>query len=151
MRVLVDTSVWIDFFNGRPDPAADTLTQLIEDEVEILTCGLIAAELLQGVRRDKQRATIERHLRDMEWLSPREPDTYVAAAELFRSLRARGVTIRSTIDCIIAQLAAENDALLLAHDKDLRASRVGALVRPDAAGRLTSARSWPRQRAAPAG
>jgi hypothetical protein len=127
--VLVDTSVWIDFFNGHPNPAADALARLIDDEADILTCGLVAAELLQGVRRDTQRAAIDRHLRDMEWLSPHEPDTYVAAAELFRNLRARGVTIRSTIDCIIAQLAAENGALLLAHDKDLRAiARSGLLA-----------------------
>ena len=121
MRVLVDTSVWIDFFSGRPDPAASALARLIDDEADVLTCGLVAAELLQGVRRDRQRATIERHLRDMEWLTPREPHTYLAAAELFRTLRARGVTIRSTVDCIIAQLAAENGTLLLAHDKDLSA------------------------------
>lgn len=121
MRVLVDTSVWIDFFNGTSSPATDALARLIEDDADVVTCGLIAAELLQGVRRDRQRATIERHLLDMEWLTPREPETYLAAADLFRKLRARGVTIRSTIDCIIAQLTADSGVLLLAHDRDLAA------------------------------
>lgn len=119
MRVLVDTSVWIDFFNGRPGAAADALARLLDDEDEVLTCGLIVAELLQGVRRDRQRTTIERYLRDMEWLSPREPETFLAAARLFRELRARGVTVRSTIDCIVARLAAEDGAYLLARDRDL--------------------------------
>jgi predicted nucleic acid-binding protein len=49
----------------------------------------------------------------MEWLSPKEPDTYIEAAELFRRLRARGITIRSTIDCLIANLATHHDALIL--------------------------------------
>jgi predicted nucleic acid-binding protein len=55
----------------------------------------------------------------MEWLTPTEPDTYIAAAHLFRQLRARGVTIRSTIDCVIASLAAAHDALILGKDRDL--------------------------------
>jgi predicted nucleic acid-binding protein len=54
----------------------------------------------------------------MEWLTPTEPDTYIAAAHLFRQLRARGVTIRSTIDCVIASLAV-HDALILGKDRDL--------------------------------
>jgi hypothetical protein len=56
----------------------------------------------------------------MEWLTPREPETYLEAADLYRRLRSRGVTIRSTIDCIIAKLAEENDALLLSKDRDLQ-------------------------------
>jgi predicted nucleic acid-binding protein len=55
----------------------------------------------------------------MEWLTPEEPDTYIESADLFRRLRSHGLTIRSTIDCVIANLAARNDALLLAKDRDL--------------------------------
>ncbi len=62
MRILVDTSVWVDFFNGHPSPQA---------------------------------------------------------ADLFRRLRERGITIRSTIDCLIAILAAHHDALILSKDRDL--------------------------------
>jgi predicted nucleic acid-binding protein len=64
-------------------------------------------------------ARIERHFREMDWLSPREPDTYIEAADLFRRLRARGITTRSTIDCVIANLAAHHDALILSKDRDL--------------------------------
>lgn len=49
----------------------------------------------------------------------REPETFLAATRLFRELRARGVTVRSTIDCIVARLAAEDGAYLLARDRDL--------------------------------
>ena len=99
MRVLVDTSVWVDFLNGHSSPQAETLAQLIRD-ADLVTCGLIVAEVLQGLRQAKSLLTIESHFREMEWLSPREPETYIEAADLFRRLRARGVTIRSTIDCV---------------------------------------------------
>ena len=119
MRVLVDTSVWIDFFNDHRSPQADALARLIEDEVEIVTCGVIVAEVLQGFRDAKIIAAVERHFSEMEWLTPEEPTTYVAAASLFRTLRSRGITVRSTIDCVIACLAGAGGALLLHKNKDL--------------------------------
>jgi len=120
MRVLVDTSAWVDFFNGHPSPQADALTRLIREEADVLTCGVVAAEVLQGIRRSKSLMKIEKHFREMEWLTPREPATYLEAADLYRQLRAKGLTIRSTIDCIIAKLAEEHDALLLSKDRDLQ-------------------------------
>jgi predicted nucleic acid-binding protein len=119
MRILVDTSVWVDFFNGHPSPQAETLAHLIREEADVVTCGLIVSEVLQGLRQSKSRVSIERHFREMDWLSPREPDSYLEAADLFRRLRARGITIRSTIDCVIANLAAHHDALILSKDRDL--------------------------------
>jgi predicted nucleic acid-binding protein len=119
MKVLVDTSVWVDFFNGHPSPQAETLANLIREEADLVTCGLIVSEVLQGLRRAKSLLAIESHFREMEWLSPKEPDTYLEAAELFRRLRLRGLTIRSTIACVIANLAARHDALILSKDRDL--------------------------------
>ena len=119
MRVLVDTSVWVDFFNGHPSPQAETLARLIREEADLVSCGLIVSEVLQGLRQTKSLSTIESHFREMDWLTPKEPDTYIEAADLFRRLRARGFTIRSTIDCVIANLAAHHDALILSKDRDL--------------------------------
>ena len=119
MRILVDTSVWVDFFNGHPSRQAETLAHLIREEADLVTCGLIVSEVLQGLRQAKSLAKIEQHFREMDWLSPKEPNTYIEAADLFRRLRARGITIRSTIDCVIANLAAHHDALILAKDRDL--------------------------------
>ena len=119
MRVLVDTSVWVDFFNGHSSRHAETLERLIREEADLVTCGLIVSEVLQGLRRSRTLSMIEAHFREMDWLSPREPDTYIEAAELFRRLRARGLTIRSTIDCVIAGLAAHHDALIFSKDRDL--------------------------------
>jgi len=120
MRVLVDSSAWVDFFNGHPSAEAEALAWLIREEADVLTCGVVVAEVLQGIRRSQGLATIEQHLLDMEWLTPREPQTYLQAADLYRRLRSRGVTIRSTIDCVIAKLAEENDVLLLSRDRDMQ-------------------------------
>jgi predicted nucleic acid-binding protein len=119
VRVLVDTSVWVDFFNRHPSREADLLARLIEDEVEVVTCGVVIAEFFQGIRRTESLGELERQFRDMACLPPREPDTYFAAASLYRDLRARGLTVRSTIDCLIARLAEENGTLLLAKDRDM--------------------------------
>jgi predicted nucleic acid-binding protein len=119
MRILVDTSVWVDFFNGHPGPHAEALARLLRDEADLVTCGLVVSEVLQGLRHAKSLANIEKHFREMDWLTPKEPDTYIEAAELFRRLRARGITIRSTIDCVIAKLAAQHDCLILSKDRDL--------------------------------
>lgn len=120
MMILVDTSVWIDFFNSYKSQESQTLLELIDQEMEIATCGVVAAEFMQGIRDRNTLKTLDNQFRDMQWLTPREPDTYLESAALFRELRNRGITIRSTIDCLIARLAYENNASLLSRDRDLK-------------------------------
>lgn len=118
MRVLVDTSVWIDFFNDFSSRQARTLAELLADEHEIATCGVVLAEFFQGIHGAKGRRKLESYFLDMSYFTPTEPQSYLDAAQLFRSLRSRGETVRSTIDCLVAVLAAENDTYLLARDRD---------------------------------
>jgi hypothetical protein len=120
MMILVDTSVWIDFFNSHASREAQTLLDLIDQEMEIATCGVVAAEFMQGIRDKTTLKILDKQFRDMQWLTPREPDTYLEAAALYRALRSQGITIRSTIDCLIARLAYENNASLLSRDRDLK-------------------------------
>lgn len=119
MKVLVDTSVWVDFVNGYPSPQADALSRLIEERENIATCGLVAAEFLQGLKRERDRKRLEALFMDLTWLTPVEPDTYVASASMFRELRRRGITVRSVVDSIITRLAEENGCFLLARDRDI--------------------------------
>ena len=133
MRVLVDTSVWADFANGVATPEAQILARLIEDEEDLVTCGVVVAEFLQGLRSPRSVSRFAAHFRDMEWLTPVEPDSYEAAAHLYRSLRARGVTVRSTIDCLIAGLADQGGCALLARDRDMDFILASGLVAVEAA------------------
>lgn len=120
MKILVDTSVWADFFNGHPSAEAAVLAAWIREGADIATCGLILAEVLQGLRSDQSVADIRAALGGMCWLTPQEPATYLDAASLFRKLRQRGVTVRSTIDCLLVCLAEQNGAFILAKDRDIR-------------------------------
>ncbi len=138
MTILVDTSTWIDFFNNHHSREADSLAWYIESRENISTCGVVLAEFFQGIRKTEQVSKLEHYFREMPNLTPHEPDSYLAAATLYRNLRRRGVTIRSTIDCLIARLAEENDALILARDRDLH-----AIVRSGAKFGLTRARLAP--------
>lgn len=121
MRVLVDSSVWVDFLNGHPSVESDALAALIDGEDDPCTCGIVVSEVFQGLRRDKGRDRLERLFRELTLLEPSGIDIYLRAAEVFRALRRRGVTIRSTIDCVFAAIAEENGCQVLARDRDITA------------------------------
>ena len=113
MKILVDTSVWADFFNGVDGPCADQLARHIKNGEEIGTCGLIISEFFQGLRSDASVRKLRPYFESMTLLIPHETETYHEAAVLFRKLRKKGFTIRSTVDCIIACLAVEHGFNLL--------------------------------------
>lgn len=133
MKILVDTSVWADFFNGYPSAQEKSLSRLIAGDDEIFTCGVVVAEVFQGLRRDKGRAEIVRLFRELVFVEPSGMDTYLRAADVYRTLRRRGVTVRSTIDCLIAVVAEENECDVLARDRDLQTILRSGLLK---------ARSW---------
>lgn len=115
--VLVDTSVWIDFFIGAPSTQADALESLITERANVCVCGLIITEILQGIKSDKSfHQTMD--LLETTVFLPMTRDTYVHAATLYRGLRKKGFTIRKPIGCMIAATALEHDIPLLHKDKD---------------------------------
>lgn len=119
MKVLVDTSVWIDFLNGHASSARAALADLLRGDDEVCTCGIVVAEVFQGLRRSSTREEIVRLFRELTYLEPPGLDLYLRAADIYRQLRQRGRTIRSTIDCVIAAIAEESGCRLLARDRDL--------------------------------
>jgi predicted nucleic acid-binding protein len=119
LKVLVDTSAWVDFLNGFPSPERRAVADLIPSDHEICTCGVVVAEVFQGLRRDAGRSQLSALFRDLVFLEPAGIDFYYRAAELFRALRRRGKTIRSTIDCMIALLAEDHGCAVLARDRDM--------------------------------
>ena len=115
--VLVDTTVWIDFFRDRPLPHVTALERLIEDDEDLCVCGVILAEVLQGIRSDADYRRTKDYFEALI-LMPMRRTTYEMSAELYRSLRKRGITIRKPIDCMIASVAIEHDLPLLHNDRD---------------------------------
>lgn len=139
MKVLVDTSVWVDFLNSHPSPERQALASLIASDHEICTCGVVIAEVFQGLRREEGLARLSARFRDLTYLGPAGIDLYFRAADLYRALRQRGKTIRSTIDCLIAALADENGCALLARDGDMDLLLTSGLL---------NVHRWPRAEAA---
>lgn len=101
-RVLVDSSVWIEFFR-KNEPCHGLVSQLIDDE-QVVCCGLILAELMQGAKSDKELAVLE-DFRHVFPFTPESPELWAAAGRLSYKLRRKGVTVGLS-DCFIAVAAA---------------------------------------------
>ena len=121
--ILVDSSVWIDFFGSAPGPGGHELKRLIEASEPLALAGVIVTEILQGLRRDVERITRQLALWDL--LEPRSFATYRNAAGLIRLALSRGIAL-TTVDALIAALALEQGAVLFTLDKDFE--RVGKLT-----------------------
>jgi predicted nucleic acid-binding protein len=116
--ILVDTSVWIDYFNEFGSAEADFLTLCIAEVRPIVLPGLVLTETLFGLRDDAQAERVAGALRALELTPELNRSDYQAAAAIYRACRARGSTLRSTIDCLIAQLCLRYDYELLSRDRD---------------------------------
>jgi predicted nucleic acid-binding protein len=115
--VIVDSSVWIDYFNGREIPEVATLDRLLE--TELLGVGdLILAEVLQGFRQEKDYQTAKRLLTSLTVFEMLGAEMAMKSADNFRDLRKKGITVRKTIDVMIATFCIENGHKLLFSDKD---------------------------------
>jgi len=116
--ILVDTSVWIEFFNGLDTRAVKAFEELVEAEEELCISEFILTEVLQGFRKDGDFELARRHLLDFPVYSLSNLGSYIKAAEIYRKCRKQGITIRKTADCIIAQTAIEHRLILLHDDTD---------------------------------
>jgi hypothetical protein len=101
--VLVDTTVWIDFFQHPASQNADKLEKLIRVHNQAVICGIVLQEILQGIRDIKSFTATKARLQKLPYLDMGK-EVYLAAATLYRSLRAKGVTVPSA-DTAIAALA----------------------------------------------
>jgi hypothetical protein len=114
---LVDTSVWIDFFQDKATPQAKRLEEMLVAKEKICICGVILTEVLQGFRNDHDYHRALFLFDPLNFLLM-ERKTFIRAAGLYRILRRQGITIRNSVDCIIAAVAIENDVALLHQDRD---------------------------------
>jgi len=114
---LVDTTVWIDIFSGRNTAQVAMLESLIDKREDICLCGVILTEVLQGIRNDKEYKKTKSVLSDLIFF-PMTYETFLLAANIYRTLRVKGVTIRNSVDCMIAAVCLENNVRLLHNDRD---------------------------------
>ena len=115
--MLVDTSVWIDYFNGHISPETDFLHLAIQSH-QVYIGDLVLTEVLQGFRLDKEFEKAREALGKLSVLTLVGPENAILAARNYRLLRKRGLTIRSTIDCLIATYCITNEVPLLHSDRD---------------------------------
>lgn len=115
--LLVDTSVWVDYFNGIENPQTDYLHENL-DRTPILVGDLILAEILQGFRSESDFEKVRRVLGKFIQADMVGTELAVQSARNFRFLRQKGITVRKTIDSLIATFCIENDHQLLHNDSD---------------------------------
>jgi predicted nucleic acid-binding protein len=117
--IVVDSSVWIDFLNGRNAPHVKALRAVLGND-EIIVGDLMLCEVLQGLESERAARDVEALLRRFQIVPMVSDAIAVGAAGNFRSLRRRGITIRKTIDLLIGTWCIENRRPLLHNDSDFR-------------------------------
>ena len=117
--ILIDTSVLIHFFKGIDSEGNRKLKIVLQRGIPFGINSLIFQEVLQGAASEKEYFTLKKYLETQRFYHLREPiESFAKAAKIYLDCRKKGITIRSTIDCLIAQTALENDLLLLHEDSD---------------------------------
>lgn len=115
--IFVDSSVWIDYFRGTSTPETDRLDALLGEE-ELVTGDVVLAEVLQGFESERDFRTALRLFDTLTVVEVGGREAAIEAARNFRRLRAKGVTVRKTIDTLIASWCIRSDAALLSGDRD---------------------------------
>ena len=120
--LVVDSSVWIDFFNDAESPAASLLDHLLDNgEVRLVVPDLVLFEVLRGFRHEREHRQAKQLMESLDVEGTAGHDLALAASAHYRSLRAQGVTVRSPVDVLVASFCIERDYALLHRDKDFDA------------------------------
>lgn len=117
--LLIDTSVWISVFRDRSGQVREQLEALIDGR-DVLLTRFSELELLQGSLNEQEWTLLSTYLETQDYVELTS-SSWQAAARIYYDLRRRGLTVRSPIDCCIAQAALENDLLLVHDDRDFEA------------------------------
>ena len=127
--IVVDTTVWIDFFAAKGTIFDRHLAELIEADAPIVLVDIIYCEVLQGIRDEELYQRTRLSLLAHPILRPRGLTTFESAANLYRTARRRGLTIRRTVDCLIGAMCLEAGAEIYHNDRDYDGlAKVSALM-----------------------
>jgi predicted nucleic acid-binding protein len=116
--IVVDTSVWIDVINANETPQASRCIELLQAGAPIALTDIIFTEILQGLRTETEAEEVEGYLRSFPMLRLNSVDDFGLAASLYRKARRAGVTIRKTLDCLIAAPCVREGVPILHSDQD---------------------------------
>jgi predicted nucleic acid-binding protein len=120
--ILVDTSVLVDFLKGSENEATQRLVDLLKKGMPFGITSFVFQEILQGAKSEQEYAQLKTYLETQRFYHPLDPvESYAKAAMIYFRCRRKGFTVRSSIDCIIAQIAIEHDFFLLHNDSDFDA------------------------------
>jgi predicted nucleic acid-binding protein len=120
--LVVDSGVWIDFFNDAPHPAVDLLADLLsQGELRIVVPDLVLFEVLRGFRHERDLRQARQMMESLSVEPALSPSLALTAAGHYRSLRQRGITVRSAVDVLVAAFCIEQDYALLHRDRDFLA------------------------------
>lgn len=115
--ILADSSIWIDFFNDTNNEKVDAMVEYLSRE-RVISADLVITEVLQGFRKDSDFLTAVEIFKTIPCHSVAGIEIALKSAENFRSLRKKGITIRKTVDMILATYCIENNISLLQNDRD---------------------------------
>jgi predicted nucleic acid-binding protein len=116
---LVDTSIWIDFLREKDNQSVQFFLKILDEKQPFGITSFIYQEILQGASSQKDFDKLNDYMETQRFYHPKDPVlSYQMAAQYYFNCRSKGVTIRSTADCLIATVAIEYDLLLLHNDKD---------------------------------
>ncbi len=117
--ILVDTSVLIDYLKGIENKSTKMFLQILEKGIPFGINHVIYMEVLQGAKTERDYNALNKYLDTQTFYElKRGKESYADAAKMYFKLRQKGVTVKSTMDCLIAQVAIENDLFLLHNDQD---------------------------------
>ncbi len=117
--ILVDTSVLIDFFKGTKNMESRKFEVVLQKKIPFGISSFIFQEVLQGAGSEKEYSLLRNYLSTQRFYNPTDPvESFEKAARLYMDCRKKGITIRSSVDCLIAVTALEHDLFLLHNDND---------------------------------
>ncbi|MBJ6609396.1 MAG: PIN domain-containing protein [Candidatus Thiothrix moscowensis] len=118
---LVDTSLWIDYINGKEGEHIAFLDTLLQNPLVVGITDVIYMEILQGAENERHFTRFRDYFSSQRFYQLQQAHiSHEQAARIYFDCRRKGITVRSTIDCLIAQCAIENNLVLLHHDRDFK-------------------------------
>lgn len=116
--ILVDSSIWIDFLSRKKGKFGAELERLMTDDEDLAVADLIVMEVLQGIREDEVCESVRKLLLDFPVYVTGGVDACLKSSEVYRVCRKKGLTIRKSIDCLLAVLAMDKDLEVFHKDRD---------------------------------